>query len=525
MQDPAVTRPSAAPAWRPIRWGPGALVVVATVAAFLPTLDNGFLSSWDDPANFADNPHYRGLGPSRLIWMLTTFHMGHWIPLTWMTLGLDYLIWGMNPRGYHATSLALHAATALVLYLVAFRLLRLALPGAREPDLRWGAAAAALFWAMHPLRAESVAWATERRDVLSGFLYAAAVWAYLGASEPGAPSSRGRYWAAFALFTGALLSKSITVTLPVALLVLDVYPLRRLGGRRGWREPRVWLEKAPFFAAAAAVSAVAFWALFTLGNIATLEGMGIGQRLVLAVYGLGFYLWKTLVPLPLSPFYPFDVHVSWLHFAAVIAATLVATLCWRRWPAFTAVWAVYTVTLLPVLGVFQNGPQPVADRYTYLASMGWMVLVGAGMARRWAGVNVVRAVAVVWVVALAWLTWQQVGIWRNSATLWTQVTVLYPESRVGHFNLAEAYEREGRYAEALAHYSEVKRLSRGHPRWYVPIGRMYELSGVGAEALRFYRRALSESPRLPEACEAARRLAAVLGERLPELETCPRGPA
>src|SRR3989449_3447697 len=238
------------------------LIAFVTFVPFLPTLDNQFVN-WDDDDNLVENPQYRGLGWTHLRWMWTTSHIGHYAPLTWMTFGLDYLLWGMNPVGYHLTNLLLHAANAAVFYLVARRILGSALPGPRERGnvgLAASAAFAALLFAIHPLRVESVAWATERRDVLSGLFYLLTLLVYLRAGEQG---ERGRsgYWASVGLFVCALLSKSMAVSLPVVLLILDVYPLRRLGGARGWwGEPprRIYLEKIPFVLLALAASGGAF---------------------------------------------------------------------------------------------------------------------------------------------------------------------------------------------------------------------------------------------------------------------------
>src|SRR5213593_394685 len=171
--------PSALPQRRGF-WLVPALIALVTFAAFLPVLQNQFVD-WDDQRNFLDNHHYRGLGWTHLRWMWTT-HLGHYIPLTWMTLGLDYLLWGMKPFGYHLTNLLLHTANAVVFYFLARRLLELALPGpgARgQASLALSAGGAALLFAIHPLRVESVAWATERRDVLSGLFYLSAILVYL----------------------------------------------------------------------------------------------------------------------------------------------------------------------------------------------------------------------------------------------------------------------------------------------------------------------------------------------------------
>src|SRR5712691_7147403 len=212
-----------------VRWLIPLVIAFSTFAAFLPALQNQFVD-WDDQSNFLHNPHYRGLGWTQLGWMWTT-HRGHYIPLTWMTFGLDYLLWGMNPLGYHLTNLLLHAANAVVFFFLVRRLLTRALPSSSERGhaLAVSAAFSALVFAIHPLRVESVAWATERRDVLSGLFYLSAVLAYLRACDR-EERGRGWYWGAVALFAGALFSKSMAVNLPIVLMILDVYPLDASAG-------------------------------------------------------------------------------------------------------------------------------------------------------------------------------------------------------------------------------------------------------------------------------------------------------
>ncbi len=495
------------------RWLPAATAITLTLVAFLPVLGNGFIRNWDDALNFLDNPHYRGLGPAQLRWMFTTFHAGHYIPLTWLSLGLDYLLWGLAPAGYHLTSLLLHTATALTFYFLALRLLRVALPPATSSvALRWGAAFAALVFAVHPLRVESVAWATERRDVLSGLFYVLALLCYVKAATTtlDVPATRLHprwYGLSLACFAAALLSKSIVVTLPITLLVLDVYPLHRLGGPARWRTPRPWLEKLPFFALSAAAAAIAFLALLTLDNTRSLESLGIGPRIFLSVYGLAFYVFKTVVPLGLSPLYPLTVTITWWHFAVVTASTLVAVLMRRRWPAFTAAWLVYAITLAPVLGFFHNGPQAVADRYSYLACLGWAVLAGAAVARTWAGARVVRVALPACIIVFAVLTWHQALVWRSAVTLWSHAASLGSGGRAAHANLAEALEADGRPGEAIPHYVEAMRRSASKASWHVRLGRLYARSGNDPEAVRHFSEALAEEPGFSEACEAVRDLA------------------
>src|SRR4051812_27398787 len=211
------------------------MVGLSTFAAFLPALQSDFVT-WDDDRNFTSNFHYRGLGLQQLHWMWTTFHMGHYVPLSWMTLGLDYSLWGMNARGYHLTNLLVHAANAVLVYFLARRLLARSMK-LEEPPLEISAAFGALLFSVHPLRVESVAWVTERRDVLSMFFCLSSVLWYLRHVD----FERDRRWYCLSLvaFVCAILSKATSMTLPAVLLLVDIYPLRRVGGERG-----LWSESA-----------------------------------------------------------------------------------------------------------------------------------------------------------------------------------------------------------------------------------------------------------------------------------------
>src|SRR5881396_3156322 len=447
--EPVVHTP--APGW--VLWLVPVLIALVTVAAFLPALQSQSVS-WDDAENFLDNHYYRGLGWSQLHWMWTT-HLGHYIPLTWITLGLDYLLWGMNPVGYHLTSLLLHAANAVVFFFVVRRLLTLALPSPSEHGyaLAVSSGVAALVFAIHPLRVESVAWVTERRDVLSGLFYLLTILLYLRARER-EERGRGWYWLSAAVFGCALLSKSMVVNLPVVLLILDFYPLRRLGGAVGWWSAparRVYVEKIPFVLLAAAASAVALMAQLshnTMVSVVQLSGLG---RLAVSMYGVSFYLWKTVAPVNLSPLYELPPTVNpWampflLSYGLVLAITAIVLALRRRAPGLPAAWVAYIVVLLPVLGIFQSGPQIAADRYTYLAGLGWAILAGAGLLSCWRSSRrsktgtpatwLLAGIALCVVVGLGVLTWNQVQIWHDSEGLWTHVLAIDPQSSIAENNL------------------------------------------------------------------------------------------
>ena len=410
-----------------------ALVAVLTLLVFSPALGNHWVE-FDDLFNFGDNPHYRGLGWDQLVWMFTTAWGGHWTPIAWLTLGLDYVVWGMNPLGYHLTSVLWHAANAALVFAVAARLLRHAWPEAGEGTLRLGAGAAALFFALHPLRVESVAWITERRDLVSGFFYLLTVLCWLVMLERADGARRRWYGAALGAYGLALLSKSIVISLPLVLLVLDVYPLRRLSRR-------TLLEKVPFLALAlvlAVLTAVSF-----RSALSPLEYYGPAARVGMVAYSLVFYAWKTVVPADLSPVYELPWRVSILD-PAFLAATLVALAAFaaliaarRWWPAGLAAAIAYALALAPVSGLVQAGPQLVADRYSYLATLGLALLIGGGlmavMARDAAGelrpglARLVVGVVGAWLVILSALTVSQVLVWHDDRSLWEHALAIDPD--------------------------------------------------------------------------------------------------
>ena len=347
-------------------------MAAVTALAFLPILQNGFVD-FDDAEGLVVNTWIRGLGAANLRWMLTTFHLGHWQPLAWLSFALDYRLWGLDARGFHLTSLLLHAANAALLAVLAERLLACAdVPAGRRLA---GAVTAALLWSVHPLRVESVAWATERRDVLSGFFFLATLLAYV--PGPGRPPRIGWALAGTAL---TLASKASGMVLPALLVLLDLYPLRRVGGAVGWRgraARRVWLEKVPFVILAGASATVALTAQRSVGALQTLGEVTAAHRAGAAMLQVGFYLWRTLWPVRLLPLYEFPLDIGplqrWALAGAgtVLALAAAAVVLRHRCPALGAALAAYLIALSPTLGLAQSGPQVAADRYTYLAMMGW----------------------------------------------------------------------------------------------------------------------------------------------------------
>jgi len=445
-------------------------IAAVTFAVFSPALQYGFIL-WDDDRNFLNNPAYRGLGWAQVRWAFTSALMGHWIPVTWLSFGVDHALWGMDAFGYHLTNILLHAANAALFYLLALRLLRLGSTQASAGTIRLGAVVAALFFAVHPLRVESVAWITERRDVLSSLFYLLTVLAYLRACA--ADGSRRQCWllASLGAYALGLLSKSLIMSLPFVLLVLDVYPLRRARGN--WR--RVLPEKLPYLVLAIVAAVISVLVVIAKVGLTSPSAYPPAARAAMALYSLVFYLWKTLVPVLLSPMYelPARVEPTSLRFLApalfAVGLTVGLLLARRSWPAALAVWLVYGLTLAPVSGIVHNGPQLVADRYSYLSCLGIALLVGTGVAAAVSSAAVtgpLRAGAVLaafaWIVGLAALTIQQLPVWRNADEIWKRSLAVDPDCSFCHGQTGALAGNRGDLGSAIAHFERVVALRPGN---------------------------------------------------------------
>jgi tetratricopeptide (TPR) repeat protein len=486
-------------------------VAGVTAAAFLPVLRNGFVN-WDDPANIVDNPHFRGFDVARLRWMFTTFHMGHYHPLSWLSLAADHSLWGMNPAGYHLTSLLLHSANAALFYFLALGLLRLAIPAAAQGlRLQTCAALAALLFSLHPLRVESVAWASERRDVLSAFFYLGSILLYLRAQTSPARWRRTALIASWTAFACSLLSKAVGIGLPVTLLCLDLAVLERRD-RESWRG--ILLEKVPFAGLGAGVALLALFASSKSTVILSLAAQSPSARLAQTFYGLAFYLCKSVWPTGLAAIYarPSDLSIlTWPYSGAaafVFAVSVLATFMRRRVPALAASWVHYVTVLLPLSGLFTAGPQVAADRYSYLSCLGWPLLAAGGAlaaCRRqgWGG-KWLAAILAAACLGLGLATWRQTGMWRDSLTLWRAAYPLNRSNTLVQSNLALTYynlgvdeEASGRLADAAGRYTEALAVYPGLWQAHQNLGNLLLARRDAASALWHFGLAVQLSAQSP----------------------------
>jgi len=482
------------------------LIIVFTTIAFFPALSHDFVN-WDDDHLLLANDAYRGLTLEHLHWMFTTTFGGHYQPLTWLSFGIDHHIWGVSAFGFHLTNLVWHVATACALFVLSRRLIHgdgHTRQPSSEPAAMFAALTAALLFAIHPLRVESVAWATERRDVLSGFWLVLTLIFYVHAA---APLPRRRHqWMLLSLicYCLSLLSKASGITLPFVLLVLDFYPLRRRADRAASPSLRFLLaEKGLFLLPACAVGWLALRAQAETGALWSLHDHPLFLRIGQAFYGVMFYLGKTLWPANLIPLYeqppnaqPYDVP----YIMSAIGTILITITVWslrRRFPSLLAAWLCYLLLLAPVLGIAQSGPQLVADRYTYLACIPWAIVLGGSFCTFWCvasghtvGIetpfdpllvrgdlggtggqaasgtrgrhghasvsHATRRIAIlsgaaVTIMVLIILTRDQCRVWRNSYTLWSAVIDRAPHTGLAHANLATSLNADWEYDHARHH--------------------------------------------------------------------------
>lgn len=476
-----------------------AALAVLALAAYAPIgFDKYEFLNADDDEYVTENPQVKaGLTGPSLWWALTKFHSHNWHPLTWMSLQLDWQFYGSNASGFHVTNVLLHAANTALLFLA----LR-SLTGATGRS----AIVAALF-AVHPLHVESVAWVSERKDVLSTLFWMLTLWAYSAyVSRPG----WGRYLLTLIFFALGLTAKPMLVTLPCVLLLLDFWPLCRFGagqpaacGSAHHTQPQAagwWIpirEKLPFFALVAGSVLLTLRAQQDI--MQTLDSLPLRYRLANTPLAYLAYIGMMFWPMRLAIYYPHpgpDISFAWAAAATVLLLILTALALGqaRRRPYLAVGWLWYLGTLVPVIGLIQVARQSYADRYTYVPLIGLFLLLVWGaydlLGRRrlaWAAPVVVGLVA-----ACLVLTWRQLPVWRNSAALW-QYTLAVSPSSLAHENMARFLEKEGRIEEARREYAEGIRFGPSALA-YNNVGHFLIRHGWTDEALQHFAQSLELYP-------------------------------
>ena len=464
------------------------LLALATLLAYWPVVECGYLNLDDNVYVTANPAIWGGVTLAGARWAFTTTHAGLWHPLTWLSHMLDVQLYGANPAGHHATNLLLHVANVVVLLLVLVR----------TTGALWPSAAVAALFALHPLRVESVAWVAERKDLLSGLFGLTTIWAYARYAERPDP---GRYALVALSLALGLMAKPMLVTLPLVLLLLDRWPLRR------GTSLRLVVEKLPLLALAAAAGVMEMVAAQRAGAVGHLARFPLEARLANALVSYARYLGKTLWPSRLAVFYPYpSAWPAWqLAGAAVLlaAVTTVAIVHMRRRPYLLVGWLWFLGMLFPVSGVVQAGSQAMADRFTYLPLIGLFVMAawgGRDLLARWpVPPPALEACALALLLALGCTTWRQVGYWHDSTRLFTHALEVTSANWLAHNNLGDALAREGKLEEATRHFAESVRLEPSNPDAHYNLGVALHRQGRPAEATPHYREALRLAPDYPNA--------------------------
>ena len=491
-----------------------ALIVLITFSTFLPVLKNGFVDL--DNRTLTENFNYRGLGWDELQWMFGDFQFGQYQPLTWLTLALDYSIWWSDPFGYHWTNLVLHISNTVLFYYIALRLIIIAGPSAALSDeMTWriSAGLATVIAALHPLRVEAVAWASARAEVLAAVLFLSSIYCYLRARGYAEPSRFRIRWLALSVLAYAcsLLAGPVGLMLPVVLLALDNYPLRRLAKLSSGSPPearRVYLEKAPYLLLAVAFCVTALIARTHPSAVQAAGGNDVFNWMLNQLAAPGFYLWKAVLPIGLTPAYEPGRYV--LGLAALTGAVIcVAVFAWRRrWPSVSTAWVCYLALLLSVFSAQFPAPQTLADRHTYLAFLPLALLVSLAAVTCWQGCSTSRlghwtpfvagGLATMLVLGLGVLTWEQSRTWQDAESLWKDTVAASPTKRA-YFNLASLSEAQGKYEDAIALYEKAAALDPEGWDAHEKAASLLQQRGKIAEAIEHYRIVVQLNPNAVDA--------------------------
>jgi Flp pilus assembly protein TadD len=502
-----------------------ALLGLLTLVAFAPVVQNDFVD-YDDQDYVTENLQVQGgVSWEGVHWAFGSAHFGNWIPLTWLSHMLDCQLSGLHPGWHHFTNLILHTASTLLLFLVLKRMTASTLPSAFV----------ALLFALHPLHVESVAWVSERKDVLSTLFFMLTLLAYAsyagkskvqklrpGPAIQGPPSDEPHsvpgdryatwcfYWLSVIFFVFGLLSKPMLVTMPFVLLLLDYWPLERFQIKNQKSKIKNLLpllgEKLPFIALSLAASVITFNVQQQGGAMVLMESIKLKLRLANAAVSCGRYLLNTIWPTTLAAFYPMPP--AWPGWAVAISLlvlcllTAVALRHLTTHPYLSVGWFWFLGTLVPVIGIVQVGIQSMADRYTYIPLIGIFIMLAFGvrdfMDRQpeWRlGLGIAGGMAV---TLCALLTMNQVSYWRNTATLFEHALAVTENNSLAEYQVGVARVREGNYPEAYSHFAEALRIKPDNGEAHNNLGLLLVMNGKLDEGIAHYRQALEAKTDTPE---------------------------
>jgi tetratricopeptide (TPR) repeat protein len=472
---------------------------------YIPSLFNGFIFNWDDGVYVLNNQYIHLITLDSIKWMLTAFHAANWHPLTWLSHAVDYTLFGEKAWGHHLINIIFHAFNSVWVFLLSLVLIYIA---EKSPysnfrlielfDFKrfFVAYLTSILFAIHPQHVESVAWVAERKDVLFFFFFIPALLAYSIYTQF---QNKKWYFASLICFALSLLSKPMAVTLPILLMLFDFYPLQQINLKT--IDYKKWIiNKIPFFALALATGIFTLLAQSNVGAVASVQQVEIQVRVLNALNSIIVYFGKWLLPLHLSPFYQLQIgqFQSISHnlpnILAILVTTIVAIYCWFKSQKFWLMsWLFYLVTLLPVLGLIQVGSQGMADRYTYLTTLPFYLLLSIGLVHLYLKYSKTISVFLILgiCILLTHLTYSQIKIWRDPLILWNYAVRSNPDSGLSQGLLGTVYMKMEQYEVAAKHFEFSIGLAGDNPYFYNELGKAYFYLKRLDDALKQYKIAIT----------------------------------
>lgn len=439
--------------------------------------------SLDDSFIYETPQIKNGLSVVNIFWAFSNTITTLWIPVTWISIFIDYEIYGMNPGGYHITNVLLHISNTLLLFLVVYKI----------TAKRWQSFFVAALFSCHPIHVESVAWVIERKDVLSTFFLMLFLYCYVQYTQK---ETFYRYVLALFFFLMGLMSKPMLVTAPIVIILLEYWPLRRFERRRVLR---IFLEKIPFLYFSLMVSVITILLQIKTGSLVSLERISIISRIENAVTSYIAYLVKLFLPINLAVIYPLEQNVSSLEVIVKLAIFVIITIfAWKthkKHPYLIVGWLWYVISLVPVIGIFQSGAQAHADRFVYIPFIGiYIILVwGTPYFLQVTKTPRVLSLIVFFIILpiLSTMTWFQVGYWKDSNTLYAHTLAVTDNNWLIHNNYGLVLEKQGMIKEASEHYRRAMNIKPEYAAPHKNLANRLFLAGEIAEAEKHYRMALS----------------------------------
>ncbi|MBC8199674.1 MAG: tetratricopeptide repeat protein [Desulfobacterales bacterium] len=475
------------------------LLILIILVAYWQVKNFDFVN-FDDSVYVTANPKVQsGLTIDGITWAFTTFRAGNWHPLTWLSHMLDCQFYGLNPMGHHWTSLQIHIANTLLLFFILQYM----------TGALWRSAFVAALFALHPLHVESVAWVSERKDVLSAFFGMLTILAYIRYVKK---RNFFRYFLVFILLSLGLMAKPMLVTLPFVLLLLDFWPLERLkyssyhqsSGFQSLNLPRLIWEKAPLFIPVAISSVLTILAQKEVGALYTFEALPVKVRIANAFVSYANYIIKTIWPQNLAVFYPHPLGISslWYVFLAAFAIAGISFFSIRSFkqhPYVAIGWFWYLGTLVPVIGLIQVGAQSMADRYTYIPLTGLFIIIAWGIPdilKKWHFNKIIIAVfAIILIFAFSTRSYFQIRHWENSAAVFENAIKITNYNWLACNNLGLALMCNGKAEEAVFYFKKALRIRPNYLKLYDNLGVALFQLGKLEEALSYYSKALEIDPK------------------------------